>query len=114
MLKIVNATEAKNKFGEIIRQVYLYGNHLMINKGEIPVAAIIPLADYEQIINQQKNSGDIINWIKKAKKNEMARKRFIAFLEKQHQKRPKIAIRQAEADIRLAIKSVRKKYEGSS
>ena len=48
MIRTVTATEAKNRFGEWIKQVYQTNDHVIVEKGGIPVVAIIPIAEYEK------------------------------------------------------------------
>ena len=50
-VRTVSATEAKNKFGEIIKRAYAGDEHLIVEKSGIPVVAIIPMADYRQLVS---------------------------------------------------------------
>lgn len=47
-IRVVSATEAKNRFGEMIRHAYQDAAHLIIQRDGIPVVAILPMADYER------------------------------------------------------------------
>jgi len=48
MISIVKATEARIHFGEMIKRAYRGEEHLIIEKGGIPVVAIISVKDYER------------------------------------------------------------------
>ncbi len=53
MSHIVPATRVKNSFGDIIKHVYAAGDQVIVEKGGIPVAAIIPMSDYEPLYKRQ-------------------------------------------------------------
>lgn len=53
MILTVPATRVKNSFGEIIKHVYAAGDQVIVEKGGIPVAAIIPMSDYEPLYRSQ-------------------------------------------------------------
>ena len=46
----VNATDAKNRFGDLIRRAYQGKGHLIVERGGIPVVAIVPISDYQQLL----------------------------------------------------------------
>jgi len=43
----ITATEAKNRFGEVIRRVYKDGETLIVERGGLPVMAIVPMQEYQ-------------------------------------------------------------------
>jgi prevent-host-death family protein len=45
---IVGATEVRNHFGKFLSQVYRGEEHLVVEKGGIPVAALIGMREYEK------------------------------------------------------------------
>ena len=49
MIRTITATEAKNRLGEWIKKVYQTNDHVIIEKGGIPVVAIIPIAEYGKL-----------------------------------------------------------------
>ncbi|MBI2611868.1 type II toxin-antitoxin system prevent-host-death family antitoxin [Candidatus Gottesmanbacteria bacterium] len=108
MVKIINATEAKNHFGELIQQVYLHGQHLIVKKDKIPVVAIVPIADYEHLLPYNTTPPEIIRDIKQGAKQEAAAKRLNEFLNKLHKKMPDTSERKANRDINKAIDGIRK------
>ena len=73
-VRIVTATEAKNKFGEIIKRAYATDEHLIVEKSGIPVVAIIPMADYQQLVNAQTTAHPAAAEVERAKKREEARR----------------------------------------
>lgn len=103
MVKIVNATEAKNRFGKIIQQAYLHGQHLIIQRDKIPVVAIVPMADYARLIPNEQVSNEVAHSIKE----ERARQRLFKLLEKIHNRVPDVSEKEAHLDIEKAVKAVR-------
>lgn len=47
MFSKMPATLVKNKFGEVIRNVYTSGDPIVVEKDGIPVVAIIPLSKFK-------------------------------------------------------------------
>ncbi len=45
-IRTVSATEAKNRFGEILKGAYQRGEHTVIERDGIPVAVFVPIQDY--------------------------------------------------------------------
>ena len=43
----IGATEARNNFSELLKRVYKGREHLVVEKGGIPVAALIGIREYE-------------------------------------------------------------------
>jgi prevent-host-death family protein len=56
---IVGATEVRNNFGKFLSQVYRGEEHLVVEKGGIPVAALIGMREYEKF--QQWLAAQIVN-----------------------------------------------------
>ena len=50
----LSATEARIHFGEVIKRAYVGREHLVVEKGGIPVVVILSFPDYEQLISQAK------------------------------------------------------------
>ena len=53
MSATITATEAKNRFGEVIRRVYRDGETLIVERGGLPVMAIMPVQEYQSQMNKQ-------------------------------------------------------------
>lgn len=49
----ISATEAKNRFGEVIRRVYRDGETLIVERGGLPVMAIMPVQEYQGQTSKQ-------------------------------------------------------------
>jgi prevent-host-death family protein len=56
---VVGATEVRNHLGKFLSQVYRGEEHLVVEKGGIPVAAIIGMREYEKF--QQWLASELIN-----------------------------------------------------
>jgi prevent-host-death family protein len=44
----IGATEARNNFGDLLKRVYGGKEHLIVEKGGIPVAALVGIREYEE------------------------------------------------------------------
>ena len=49
-VRTVTATEAQNRFGALIKRAYADEEHLIVERGGIPVVAIVPMQDYERLV----------------------------------------------------------------
>ena len=106
-VRIVNATEAKNRFGEMIGRAYLEYEHLIVKRGGIPMVAIVPMADYERLITPEELPAEIAQEVRTSTKQERARRRLLTFLKEVHQKMPDVSEEEADQDIQQAIQAVR-------
>ncbi len=52
-VRIVSVAEAKSAFSEIIKHGFARAEHLIVEKRGVPVAAIMPMADYRQLVGAQ-------------------------------------------------------------
>jgi prevent-host-death family protein len=77
---IAPATEAKNRFGEIIKRAYSNGEHIIVERGGIPVVAIVPIQDYERLIAGQDLSERIAQGIVQSSGEASARTKLSIFL----------------------------------
>jgi prevent-host-death family protein len=107
MVRVVTATEAKNRFGEVIKRAYLNDEHLIIQRDGIPVAAIVPMADYERLIPAEELPAEVAHTVSTAVKEELARQRLLEFLDQIHQRMPEIPEEEAELDVLEAVRAVR-------
>ena len=106
-VRVVTATQAKNRFGEVIKSAYLDDEHLIIERGGIPVAAIVPISDYERLISADELPDEVANAVTTSAKEEQARQRILDYLEQVHKKTPTVPEDEAELDIREAVEAVR-------
>lgn len=49
VLSRINATDARQFFGNVIKRAYAGGEHLVVEKNDLPVVVIVPIADYEEM-----------------------------------------------------------------
>ena len=103
MVQVITATEAKNRFGEIIKRAYLGEEHLIVERGGIPVVAIVPIADYERLIIPEEMSDELAKTVTVGRKQEVARRHLIEFLDRLHGRIPAVP----DQDIEEAIQAVR-------
>ena len=106
-IKVVTATEAKNRFGDLIRGAYLREEHLIVKRDGVPVVAIIPMSDYERLVNIEDMPEGIAEEVEVSIHEERARARLMDFLNKAQQDLPPVAEAEAARDIAEAIRSVR-------
>ena len=48
MRKTINAMRARGKLGQILEEVYYRGDHYVIERAGKPMAAVVPVEQYEQ------------------------------------------------------------------
>ncbi len=121
-IRVVTATEAKNRFGDIIKSAYLREEHLIITRDKIPVVAIVPILEYQRAFPAQdfsvqpsqevyaangqslENEGEEV---RSAAERARAWSDFLAFLDSVHQHMPDVSEEEVERDIAEAIQAVR-------
>ena len=54
MLHTISATDARIRFGEVIRRAYSGQEHLVVEKDGIPVVVILSVPDYEEMRTELK------------------------------------------------------------
>jgi len=55
MPKVVTATEARVRFGQLLRRVAEGGETVIVERGGEPQAVVIPLAEYRRLSGQQRS-----------------------------------------------------------
>ena len=110
-IRTINATEAKNRFGDVIRRAYRGQEHLIVERDGIPVVAIVPISDYEQFLTltQGDASGTMDADISTASAQNQAWKRLMAFLDEMHAQVPEVPEEEIREAIEEAIAAVRGK-----
>ena len=105
IIATINATEAKNRFGDMIRRAYQGKEHLIVERAGIPVVAIVPISDYQQLLvaGDQATSQQIVRGAAEAQ----AREQLLAFLADMHPQMPVLPQAVVEADIAEAVAVVR-------
>lgn len=51
---VVHMTELHRQLSQIIRQVALSDKHYIVEKGGLPVAALLPMSEYERLVRDSK------------------------------------------------------------
>jgi len=105
----ISATEAKNRFGDVIRRAYRSQEHLVVERGGIPVVAIVPISDYEEFLTQGsgKETMRVEEEISNASAQNQAGNRLMEFLEEMNAQMPDVPEEEAKKDIEEAIAAVR-------
>lgn len=49
---VVRATEAHRNFGDLLKRVFSGREHLIIERDGLPVAAMLPIAEYEALMQE--------------------------------------------------------------
>lgn len=106
-IRVVSATEAKNNFGAMIKSAYASDEHLIVEKSGIPVVAIIPMADYQQLVNAQTAAPEIAERIAAEQRRAEAGRRLNEIMAQIHAHMPDVPEEEAERDIARAIREVR-------
>ena len=108
-IKTISATEAKNRFGDVIRRAYRGQEHLIVERGGIPVVAIVPISDYEQFLTQtQRDASEAREaGISTASAQNQAWKRLMTFLDEMHAQMPDVPEEEIQKDIEEAMAAVR-------
>lgn len=57
-MKTIPATEAKNRFGKVLREISQTGEPILINKDGKPVAVIVEVGAYEKLQNKPLQTKD--------------------------------------------------------
>src|SRR4051812_3041845 len=109
-VRVVTATEAKNRFGDMIKGAYLRQEHLIVKRDGVPVVAIVPIADYERLVNPDELPAELRDEMAASSRGSVAGvrlSRLLDFLEDVHEHMPDVSEAEAERDIAEAIRAVR-------
>ena len=93
----IAATEAKNRFGEVLRRTQLDARRFIIERDGIPVAAVVPLQDYRRLIEEPEAA------ITNSATRSDAVAAFRAFLADVHARMPDVSEEEVAEDVRAAI-----------
>lgn len=108
MVRVVSATEAKNRFGEMLKGAYQRSEHLVVERGGIPVAVIVPIQDYEQLIEEGDLPAEKAAELGRESETARARTRLAEFLARVQAQMPDVPADEVEQDIEEAIQAVRR------
>jgi prevent-host-death family protein len=109
-VRVVTATEAKNRFGDMIKGAYLREEHLIVKRDGVPVVAIVPIGDYERLVSGEELPAELRDEMAASSRGSVAGvrlSRLLDFLEEVHGHMPDVSEEEAERDIAEAIRVVR-------
>jgi prevent-host-death family protein len=104
-IRVVTATEAQTKFGEVIKHAYADAEHLIVEKGGIPVVAIIPIAVYKERVGAPAPA--VTRRVASPERRAEAARRLGKLLERVHAEMPNVPEEEVERDINKAVQQVR-------
>jgi len=107
-IRMVTATEAKNRFGKIIKRAYSNDEHVVVKKSGIPVVVIVPIQDYEQLVRQDELPSEAVAEISQSSQAAASRARLRSFLAKTSLQMPDVTEAEVEQEIQEAVEVVRK------
>jgi prevent-host-death family protein len=108
VVRIVTATEVKSNFGEIIKRAYASDEDLIVERGGIPVVAIIPISVYQKNVGAPPDAApDIVQRVATASERAEASQRLGALLKKVHEQLPNVDEEEAERLINDEVTKVR-------
>ena len=87
MRKEISATELHRKLGELLEGVYHNGDRLIVKRANTPLAAIVPIEVYEDMLQQREQAFSVLDRI--------------------WEKVPAVSEEEAHTDIEQAIAEVR-------
>jgi prevent-host-death family protein len=108
-VSVISATEAKNRFGAIIKRAYSEEEHLIVERDGVPVVAIVPLADYARFVFLEELPVNVAETVQREKRRKNAQRRLSELLDQVHRQMPEVSEEEASRDIQKAIKAVRAK-----
>lgn len=83
IVRVVTATEAQNKFGEIIKRAYASDEHLIVERDGIPVVAIISITTYQQSVGAPPTAApEMIRRVASASERAEASRNLTALLDR--------------------------------
>jgi prevent-host-death family protein len=106
-VRVVSATEAKNKFGEIIKHAYAADEHLIVEKSGIPVVAIIPMVDYQRLVGAPTAEPEIAQKVDAESKRLAAWRDLQEFLKQVHATMPDVDEEEGERLIQQTVDEIR-------
>ena len=106
IIRVVTATQAKNNFGAIIKAAYASDEHLIVEKSGIPVVAIIPMADYQQLVGNATAPTGVAERVAAEQKRAEAGRRLKEVMDRVHAQMPDIPPEEEEEVERMIQREV--------
>ena len=103
-VRVVPASRAKNNFGEVIRRVYENEETQIIERGGLPVAAIVSMSDLERLYPQSMKQ---LPRAASSARRQQAWRRLDGLLDKLQAGNEKFSEEEVEADVLKAVAEVR-------
>jgi prevent-host-death family protein len=104
MMRLIPASRAKNNFGEVIKRVYENEECQIIERGGIPVAAIVSMSDLERLYPEKVKE---LARVEKSIKRQKATQRLMAFLDEVRRDGAGFSEDEVERDVQKAVQEVR-------
>ena len=104
-VRVVPASRAKNNFGEVIRRVYENEETQIIERGGLPVAAIVSMSDLERLYPQSMKQ---LPRAASSARRQQAWRRLDGLLDKLQAGNEKFSEAEVEADVLKAVQEVRR------
>ncbi|MBI4674732.1 MAG: type II toxin-antitoxin system Phd/YefM family antitoxin [Chloroflexi bacterium] len=105
-MRVVTATEAKNRFGALIKSAYASDEHLIVEKSGIPVVAIIPMADYQALVSSQAVPTEVAERVAAEQRRAEAGRRLKEVMDRVHARMPDIPPEEEEEVERMIQREV--------
>lgn len=99
------ASRAKNNFGEVIKRVYENEETQIIERGGLPVAAIVSISDLERLYPEDMKD---VPRAASSVKRQQAWQRFSALLNKMQAGNEQYSEEEVEADVLKAVEEIRR------
>jgi len=113
-VSLVDATEAKNRFGAVIKRVYAYEEHIIVRRGGLPMVVIVPMQDYARLMDAVSGAAptaerpDVAPELEATLHAAAARAKLREFLAAAHATLPDVPADETETEIAAAIQATRK------
>lgn len=107
VVRIITATEAQNKFGAILKRAYGSAEHLIIERDGIPVAALIPMSDYQRLVPESPTPAMSAR-VSAAGQRDRALRDLSAFLDAVHARMPDVDELEGERLVSQAVNAIRR------
>lgn len=105
-VSLVDATEAKNRFGAVIKRAYAHEEHIIVRRGGLPIVAIVPMQDYARLMDAATGAAahtEAAPELEAALRAAAARARLREFLAEAHAALPEMSPTETEAETEANI-----------
>jgi prevent-host-death family protein len=106
-IQVVTATEAKNRFGDMLKRVYQRDEHLIVERDGIPVAVLVPIQDYNAMPSVKGTANAVEDALERERRRALAAADMREFLDRVQEGKPVYSEEEVQKDIENAIRAVR-------